>query len=213
MNNEIKITASVIAIGISFIAYIPYIIDMFRVKNKPHIYSWVSIFLITCVVGYLQLIGGAGIGALPTLLGVITYLVIIILCLRFGTKDIVPLDMVCLGLSIVGVLIYVGLRSRPELALVIVTFAELIGFIPTWRKTLNAPFSESLSSYYFLVVKLLLILVALEGYNFLTVANTVCWLVIMLGFISTTILGRRGRTHVTALTDERKSVDLHQGEL
>src|SRR2546430_16011924 len=147
-----KIIASVIAIGISFVAYIPYVIDMFRGKNKPHIYSWTSIFLITCVVGYLQLVGGAGIGALPTLLGAIAYLVIIILCLRFGTKDIIALDVVCLGLSILGILAYVALRGRPEVALLIVTFAELTGFMPTWRKTKKAPFSESLSSYYFLEI-------------------------------------------------------------
>lgn len=198
MSNEIKIVASGIAIGISFVAYIPYVIAMFRGKNKPHIYSWISIFLITCVVGYLQLVGGAGIGALPTLLGVITYLVIIILALRFGTKDIVLLDIVCLGLSILGVVAYLVLRARPEVALLIVTFAELIGFMPTWRKTRNAPFSESLSSYYFLVVKLLLILVALESYNFLTVANTVCWLAIMLSFIGSTLFWRSNRNQVTA---------------
>jgi hypothetical protein len=190
MNHEIKIIASLIAIVISFVAYVPYIVEMFRGKNKPHIYAWTSIFLITCVVGYLQLIGGAGVGALPTLLGAIVYLVIIILSLRFGTKDIIPLDLACLGLSILGVLVYAALRTRPEVALIIVTLAELVGFMPTWRKTRNAPSSESLSSYYFLVIKLLLILIALEKYNFLTTANSVCWLTIMLGFIGTTLYWR-----------------------
>lgn len=192
MNNEVKLAASAIAIGISFVAYIPYIIAMIRGKNKPHIYAWISIFLITSVVGYLQLIGGAGVGALPMLLGIIAYLVIIILCLRYGTKDIVRLDMICLGLSIVGILAYLALQSRPEVALAIVTFAELIGFMPTWRKTRNAPFSESLSSYYFLVAKMLLILVALESYNFLTVANTVIWLLVMAGFIGSVLFWRYG---------------------
>ena len=198
MNHDVKEAASLIAIGISFVAYVPYVIDMFRGKNKPHIYSWTSIFLITCVVGYLQLVGGAGVGALPTLLGAIVYFVIIILCLRFGTKDIIALDLFSLGLSILGILAYILLRGRPQVALVTVTCAELIGFMPTWRKTRNAPFSESLSSYYFLVVKMLLILVALESYNFLTIANTVFWLIVMLGFIGTTLFWRYGRRRVPA---------------
>ncbi len=92
--------------------------------------------------------------------------------------------------SILGILTYVVLRNRPGIALGVVTIAELIGFMPTWRKTRNAPFSESLSSYYFLVVKLLLILIALESYDFLTVANSVCWLVVMLSFIGTTLFQR-----------------------
>jgi hypothetical protein len=88
--------------------------------------------------------------------------------------------------------------------LIIVTCAELIGFIPTWRKTRNAPFSESLSSYYFLAVKLLLILAALEKYNFLTTANTVCWLVIMFSFIGTTLFWRHGQGRFTASADNVK---------
>ncbi len=194
MNAEIKLAASLIAIGISFVAYIPYVVAMARGKNKPHIYSWISIFLITCVVGYLQLIGGAGVGALPTLLGVIAYLVIIVMSLRFGTKDIVMLDLFCLIGSVLGVLAYVIFRGSPGIALVIVTLAEMIGFIPTWRKTKNAPFSESLSSYYFLVAKMLLILIALEKYNFLTAANTVCWLAVMICFIGTTLYWRHSRS-------------------
>jgi hypothetical protein len=188
--NDIKIIAAAVATAISIVAYVPYVVDMFRGRTKPHIYAWTSIFLITCVVGYIQLIGGAGVGAIPTLLGASVYLLIIALSLRFGTKDIVVLDIACLGLSLLGVLSYLALRGRPEVALVTVTFAEMVGFVPTWRKTRNAPFSESLSSYYFLVAKMLLILVALHKYNFLTVANTLAWLVVMFCFIGTTLFGR-----------------------
>jgi hypothetical protein len=193
MHTEIKLAASLIAIGISFVAYIPYIVAMVRGKNRPHIYSWISIFLITCVVGYLQVIGGAGVGALPTLLGVVAYLVIIVMSLRFGTKDIVVLDLACLIASIFGIVTYVIFRGSPGIALVIVTFAEMIGFIPTWRKTKNAPFSESLFSYYFLIGKLLLILIALERYNFLTAANTISWLAVMGCFIGTTLYWRHAQ--------------------
>jgi hypothetical protein len=95
MVSEIKIIAAVLAIAISFVAYVPYVVDMIRGRTKPHIYAWTSIFLITCVVGYLQLIGGAGVGALPTLLGASVYFLIILLSLRFGTKDIVALNQEC----------------------------------------------------------------------------------------------------------------------
>jgi hypothetical protein len=39
---------------------------------------------------------------------------------------------------------------------------------------------------------MVLILAALQKYNFLTVANTVVWLVVMLCFIGTTLIGRYG---------------------
>jgi hypothetical protein len=44
MTQEIKIIASALASIVSLVAYIPYLIDMFRGKNKPHLYTWISIF-------------------------------------------------------------------------------------------------------------------------------------------------------------------------
>ncbi|NTU73961.1 hypothetical protein HGB07_07445 [Candidatus Roizmanbacteria bacterium] len=49
----IKIIASAFATGIALIAYVPYLIDMFKGKNRPHIYTWISIFLVTAVVAYI----------------------------------------------------------------------------------------------------------------------------------------------------------------
>ena len=179
----IKVVASVLATGIALIAYVPYLIDMFRGKNKPHLYTWISIFLITAVVAWLQFIGGAGIGVIPTVCGVVVDAVILFYCFRFGTKDIVAVDKVCLAITIFGLIAYVMLHAHPVIALVIVTAAEIISFIPTFRKTHNDPYSESLPSYYLLMLKLSLILVALKRYNPLTVSYSALWLVVFVVFL------------------------------
>src|SRR5262249_48218932 len=113
MVHDIKILASALATGIALIAYIPYLIDMFKGKNKPHLYTWISIFLVTAVVAYIQLIGGAGQGAIPTILGVGVDAVILFYCFRFGTKDVVVMDKICLAITILGVVIYALFSSRP----------------------------------------------------------------------------------------------------
>jgi hypothetical protein len=190
MTDTIKIVASALAVVIALVAYIPYLIDMLRGKSKPHLYTWISIFLITVVVAYIQVIGGAGIGAIPTILGAGVNAVILFFCFKYGTRDIVFMDKICLGVSIAGIVLYVVLFDQPLVALAIVTIAEIISFIPTFRKTHNDPYSESLLSYYLLMLKLGLILVALETYNLLTVSYSVLWLVIFTVFLIAVYLWR-----------------------
>jgi len=180
----IKIGASAIAVGISLVAYVPYLIDMFKGKNKPHLYNWISIVLITAIVAYIQLIGGAGVGALPTMIGVGVDSVVLFYCFRFGTKDIVFMDKVCLAITLVGVVFYIVLNHDPVLSLIILTAAEIISFVPTFRKTRNDPYSESLPSYYLIMLKLCLILVALQNYNLLTVSYSVSWLLVFVVFLA-----------------------------
>ncbi|MDB5163749.1 MAG: hypothetical protein JWS12_367 [Candidatus Saccharibacteria bacterium] len=186
MLHTIKIVASAAATVIALVAYIPYLIDMFRGKNKPHLYTWISIFLITAIVAYIQLIGGAGVGAIPTILGVGVDAVILFYCFKFGTKDVIFMDKVCLAITIVGIIFYIALNSKPVVSLSIVTAAEIISFIPTFRKTRNDPYSESLPSYYLLMLKLVLILIALQKYNLLTVSYSVLWLSVFVVFLSST---------------------------
>jgi hypothetical protein len=186
MLHTVKIVASVLATSLALVAYIPYLLDMFRGKNKPHLYTWISIFLITAVVGYLQLIGGAGVGAIPTIIGVGVDAVILFYCFRFGTKDVVLMDKICLGGSVVGIAAYAALSSRPVVSLAIVTIAEIVSFFPTFRKTRNDPYSESLPSYYLLMLKLALILVALQKYNLLTVSYSVLWILVFVVFLGAT---------------------------
>lgn len=193
MLHSVKIIASIVATGIALIAYIPYLIDMFKGKNRPHLYTWISIFLITAVIAYIQLIGGAGIGAIPIIVGVVVDAVILFYCFRFGTKDIIFIDKICLTISIIGVISYAILSSRPVVALAIVSVAEVISFIPTFRKTHNDPYSESLTSYYLLLLKLILILVALQTYNVLTVLYPLMWLVIFIIFLIAVRIWRIGK--------------------
>jgi len=200
MVHDIKIAAATLATIIGLVAYVPYLIDMFKGKNKPHLYTWISIFLVTTVVAYIQLVGGAGVGAIPTISGVAIDAVILFYCFRFGTKDVVFMDKICLAISVLGVIAYAILSSRPLISLAIVTAAEIISFIPTFRKTRNDPYSESLTSYYLLMLKLSLILVALEKYNLLTVSYSALWLVVFVIFLASVYRWRRSFVNRSNLT-------------
>jgi hypothetical protein len=192
MLHDIKVIASALAIGLTLVAYIPYIIDMFKGKNQPHLYTWISIFLVTTIVAYLQVIGGGGIGAIPVVLGLAVDIIILVCCFKFGTNDVVFMDKVCLALSVIGVGAYLLFTKQPLVALAIVSIAEIIAFIPTVRKTRNDPYSESLPSYYLLILKLSLITVALQHYNWLTLSYPLMWIGVFVIFL-TAVFRWRGK--------------------
>lgn len=182
--DSLKITFSALATILALVGYIPYLIDMFRGKNQPHLDTWISIFVITAVVAYIQVIGGSGVGAVAVVVGVAVDAVILAYCFKYGTKDVVAFDKICLAISLVGVAAYVLFRDQPLVALAIVTVAELVAFVPTVRKTRNDPYSESLTSYYLIGLKLVFVLLALEAYNLLTVSYPALWLGVFAWFMT-----------------------------
>lgn len=189
----LKAIFTVAAIVISLIAYIPYIIDMFKGKCRPHNYTWITIFLVTISVAYTQVIGGAGPAAIPTIVGCFINGFILLLSLtKYGTNDVVLIDKICLAVSVLGVLSFLVFRGQPILSLAIVSIAEVSSFIPTFRKTKNDPYSESLPSYHLLIVKLSLILLANKEYNLLTVSYPVMWGLVFILYLSLTYYWRRG---------------------
>lgn len=60
-----KAILSIIAIAITLIAFIPYIVGILKGITKPHIFSWIIWGSTTFVVFLAQLEGHAGIGAWP----------------------------------------------------------------------------------------------------------------------------------------------------
>lgn len=179
----IKVVASVLATALGIVAYIPYLIDMFRGKNKPHLYTWISFFLVTAVVSYIQFIGGGGVGTIPTVVTAIIDFIILFYCFRYGTKDMVFMDKVCLTISIIGIFTFSIFHTLPIFSLIILIIAEVISFIPTFRKTKNDPYSESLTSYYLTLLKIILILIALQNYNLLTTSYPVVWFSVFFTFL------------------------------
>jgi Trk-type K+ transport system membrane component len=60
-------------------------------------------------------------------------------------------------------------NEDPPMSLLIISAVDIIGFVPTVRKTMTRPYQETLSTFAITSLKYVFSIAALENYTFLTV--------------------------------------------
>lgn len=192
-----KEAIAAITVAITFLNYIPYIIDTLRNRTRPHIYSWFLWAMMSFIVFALQLTYGAGPGAIPTLgVGILCFF-IAILAYRQGNKYITKTDTLVLIITLISIATWV-LAKQPVTSTVFVTVAEALSYWPTLRKSWYKPRSETLSLYVGGVIRTILAIAAIESYNFVTLFNQVVGGFICLLFVMILVIRRRQITYAAS---------------
>lgn len=164
-----------IAIGLTLVGYIPYIKDLLAGKTKPHIYSWILWGFLTYIVFFLQISDQAGPGALVTLSAALLCTLVIVLTLVKNAKsEITQSDKVFLGLALLTLAFWL-IAKQPLISAVLATTIELLGFVPTVRKSWKDPYSETLSFYWLNTLRFLLATLALSRYTIITALYPSFW--------------------------------------
>jgi len=180
---------ALVAVILTFAGYIPYIRDTIKGKTKPHIYTWFIWGLVTAIAFGLQISDKAGPGAYTTLAAAIVCFIIFGFGLRQGDKDITRSDTVFFILSLTALIVWL-FAERPVLAVILVSTIDMLGFIPTIRKSWNKPHEETLISYATNTFRFGLAILALENYTLVTMLYPVTWIVAN-GFFTVFLITRR----------------------
>ncbi len=166
---DIKLILAILASVLTLLAYVPYLKDIFRKETKPHLYTWL-VWAITQGTATVALIkGGGGSSAISTTVGVILVLLILFLSFKYGTKNIKKSDTIVLIVALLAIVVWWQLNNI-FLAVLMVTLIDGIGYIPTYRKTFQEPWSETPSFWLLIGSAMVLTLISNAEYNFLTVA-------------------------------------------
>lgn len=173
---EIKPLLGTIAVILTFLGYIPYIRDILKNKTTPHIYSWFLWGFVTALAFALQMVDHAGPGAYVTLAAAFLCGVVLILSVvRKGGKDIKPIDGVFITLAFISLGFWL-VAKQPVVSAILTTVTDLLGFMPTIRKTWNKPWSETLSFYWANTFRFGLAMFALNRYTIMTAFYPIAWL-------------------------------------
>ncbi len=166
----------IIAVILTFIAYIPYYRDISKGKTRPHIYSWSLWGLLTILLVALQIKGGAGPATLVTAAAGLLCIGVVFLSIKNGEKDITTSDTVVAILGLLAIAFWLVVH-QPVISITLVILADMLAFIPTVRKSYHHPHTETLSLYVTNALRFCLALFAVEHYTYLSTSWIVAWII------------------------------------
>ena len=168
MFSNIKIVFAISSALITIGVYYPYIRDIFQKKTKPHLYSWLlwSVTQIAASIGIWY--GGGKFGAIGLSASAVLTTVVFLLSIKYGTKNITRSDTLVLSIGLFAILIWLKLKDA-LIAVMMASFIDGLGYLPTYRKSFIDPWSETMSYWIGLSIAGVLSLLANDVYNPLTV--------------------------------------------
>lgn len=186
-----KETIGLIAVILTFVGYIPYIKDTIKGNTTPHVYTWFMWALVPSIVFAIQLSSDAGPGAFASLAAAIVCFIIFLLGLRNGEKNISRMDTGFFVLSFVALCMWL-FAKEPIISVVLVLSIDMLGFVPTIRKSWRKPYEETLVSYEISTIRFLCALFALDRYTIVTALYPLTW-VVANGLFCVYLIYRRGK--------------------
>lgn len=141
------IVLTVLGIGLTTLAIIPYLIDTAKGKTKPRIVTWI-IWIMTNGIASLAAYSSA---QYPTALllatVVVLMLLIVIIGWKKGEKTFQKLDVACFIGSLIGITVW-RLSNSADVAIIILVITEIIGGAPTLIHAWQKPTEETFITYF-----------------------------------------------------------------
>ncbi|MFH1162223.1 MAG: hypothetical protein V1696_03040 [Candidatus Jorgensenbacteria bacterium] len=176
---ETTLIAGGIAALFSFLAYVPFLIAIFRKKVKPNRATWFIWSLVSYVIAVSYYQAGARDTALvPAVYGICSS-VIFLLSIKYGVGGWTRFDRKCVIVSLAGIVLWI-LSSTPIVALFLNMGVDLTGGIPTIRKIFEDPSSEDRLTWIFFWLGSVANVAAIDQWIFIIAAYPV----VMMLFIS-----------------------------
>ncbi len=156
-----------IATAIAFISYIPYFRDILAHRTKPHAFSWFVWGILTLISFAGQISDNAGPGAWVSGFTAVIGFIVFVFALKVGKRNIARSDwFMLIGAGLALLMWFV--TKTPLLSVILITLTDLLGFLPTIRKSYHRPNEETLSTYALSGLKYVVAIFALNNFSVIT---------------------------------------------
>ena len=176
---------------IGVIGFLPYFRNLFAGRAKPHTFSWLIWGILSAITFTAQVVSGGGPGAWIIGVAATLSLVVFVIAIFKGEKEITRLDKVSLASAALGILLWI-LTTNPLWSVIIVSIVDAVGYIPTFRKTFKQPYGETLALYFLSTISFVISLFALQVVDLTTALYPSSLITTNVIFISMVLIRRRG---------------------
>jgi chromate transport protein ChrA len=192
-----------VTILIAVVSYSLYFRDVLAGKTKPHAFTWLIWSFLNLFVFYAQVMNNGGPGAWVTGAAAIANGIIFLLALRYGERYIAWLDWFCLAAALLSLAVWL-VYPDGEASILLASAVFVIGFIPTFRKSLHKAHEETAITFGLNSVKFFIALFALSSIS-ITTAVYPFLLFLVNGFFAGFLFTRQ-RSAVRSKKGRRKPV-------
>ena len=156
-----------LAILLTIIGVIPYVIGIFKGTVKPHAFSWFIWCLLAAIGSSAQYSAGAGPGSWTLAFGSLICVFFTILAIWKGTRNITRTDWLSFILALSAIPLWI-ITNDPLWSVILVAGIDTVAYWPTIRKSWYFPHQELIFTYLTGVMKHLLSLLAMAEYSLTT---------------------------------------------
>jgi hypothetical protein len=154
--------------ALSLISYAPYFLGIARGEITPHVFTWLIWALATGIVFAAQYSAGAGVGAWATGFTCFLCLIVVIISLRRGNRNIRRSDWAAFLGGLAAIPVWYA-TSEPLTAVILITAIDGVAYYPTFRKSVTKPYEEATLFYGLSNLKHICSLLAIARYSLTTV--------------------------------------------
>lgn len=170
-----KETVALLVVMLSLIGHAPYLIKTIRGRIKPNPISWLIWSISSMVTLLVVSSNGAGAATWSLYLGVSIQIITCFFAFRNSKKHrATRFDILSFIAAVSGLVIWI-FSDRPAIAMLLITTVEIVGWLPTIRKSWKKPREEDIFMWGMGILQLSLYIIALTSYNFTTVFNAITW--------------------------------------
>ncbi len=182
---------SALAMALTFITMLPYLLATLKGIIRPHVFSWLIWALTTGIVFFAQWQAGGGAGAVAIgFSALLTCGIATAAYCRRGDMLITRMDWWFFLLALLSLPCW-WLTQDPLYAVVLLTTVDLLGFGPTIRKAYWQPHSESLGFFAVFALRNLLVILAMQSWSLTTLLFPAAIAVVCLGISVMLAIRRR----------------------